>query len=709
VVPARVGQWRRRLTVEEAASYLIQRLLAPIDEGERRSAGVELLDAGADLSRLRYALSGVVRACRRRVPTLVLVGNPTAGADQSNSQQRSIAVGVSVCPSVAGGAAPTHSFSTLLPHTIMFPKCGLQHLYSRALEYRGRISQEKLPVTLPVDVGILTIIPAEIEAIFTALGIDREEPPEGTGALRYWRTSIISRLNDRALNLAVSFVAGTAGNVESAISTTLMLEILKPRLMCLVGIAAGAPGKTCIGDVVVPDVVHDVTVTVRKDRKTQPRRRSYELDGRLIRSLKLRPLDTDVLKGRLLLEASIYEALVRSAESAGLTRSDIAHPPGVRDGSLVSGNTLLRDSRYFPDFHSSNDERCRAAEMEAAGFARACALVGCPWFIVRGISDYGDSRKDDSFHRYAAHTASTVLREFLQEHFQIEDFPRLGTDRETLFTDSLEQSLSDESQRQNSNYVVEIGRFLSRPLWLSGKLEMRKRIGELVEDSAAACGRDLDRARALIDDIGWTSAVLKDFGKARKAIKDGFRLAREGEDWYLCAKANRHLASIARNQTQLHECEARLDEADMFASQIGDQALRNEMAISLLVSRAKLLLSRGEHKRAIELLESARAKYRSTGDQLREVKVFHPLGHAKLALGDRQAAIGVFAEGYDFAIQCGRKDEALGNAAELALLLRESEDEGASEWARRAVRLSSELGDSQLPIEIIALSSSQGE
>lgn len=49
--------------------------------------------------------------------------------------------------------------------------------------------------------------------------------------------------------------------------------------------------------------------------------------------------------------------------------------------------------------------------MEAAGFGTACNQreTPVPWFIVRGVSDFGDDFKDDLFHSWAAHAAASYL------------------------------------------------------------------------------------------------------------------------------------------------------------------------------------------------------------------------------------------------------------------------------------------------------------
>jgi hypothetical protein len=104
----------------------------------------------------------------------------------------------------------------------------------------------------------------------------------------------------------------------------------------------------------------------------------------------------------------------------------------------------------------------------------------------------------------------------------------------------------------------------------------------------------------------------------------------------------------------------------------------------------------------VKLLEQA--KERSAGDPIREVKVFHPLGHARLALGDLEGAVAAFTEGHESAVRCGRKDEAYVNASALALALGEASDEDrARVWATTAVRLAAGLSDYPIAPGVVAL------
>lgn len=95
-------------------------------------------------------------------------------------------------------------------------------------------------------------------------------------------------------------------------------------------------------------------------------------------------------------------------------RDEREHPekPRIHYGLIASGdsvikNAIIRDSiaRVLRD---ETDVNCLCFEMEAAG------LMEFPCLVVRGVSDYADSHKNDRWQRYSAITAAAFAKELLQ-------------------------------------------------------------------------------------------------------------------------------------------------------------------------------------------------------------------------------------------------------------------------------------------------------
>jgi nucleoside phosphorylase len=92
------------------------------------------------------------------------------------------------------------------------------------------------------------------------------------------------------------------------------------------------------------------------------------------------------------------------------------HRPGqpkVHLGVIGSGDRALRSIEKRDELATRFG--LLAVEMEATGIGKAGFSNGLEWFVVRGISDYGDQRTDDTWRRYASLAAAAYVRALLAE------------------------------------------------------------------------------------------------------------------------------------------------------------------------------------------------------------------------------------------------------------------------------------------------------
>ncbi|OJJ67032.1 hypothetical protein ASPBRDRAFT_162849 [Aspergillus brasiliensis CBS 101740] len=80
--------------------------------------------------------------------------------------------------------------------------------------------------------------------------------------------------------------------------------------------------------------------------------------------------------------------------------------PVVHYGLVASGNQVVKDSHLRDRLGQELGAYC--VEMEAAGL-----INHLPCLVIRGICDYADSHKNDSWHGYAAATAAAYAKEIL--------------------------------------------------------------------------------------------------------------------------------------------------------------------------------------------------------------------------------------------------------------------------------------------------------
>ena len=82
--------------------------------------------------------------------------------------------------------------------------------------------------------------------------------------------------------------------------------------------------------------------------------------------------------------------------------------PEVHYGIIASGNILIKDARIRDEMAHLAGQHCLCVEMEAAGLMNTF-----PCLVIRGISDYADSHKNDRWQRYASATAAAYAKELL--------------------------------------------------------------------------------------------------------------------------------------------------------------------------------------------------------------------------------------------------------------------------------------------------------
>ena len=82
-----------------------------------------------------------------------------------------------------------------------------------------------------------------------------------------------------------------------------------------------------------------------------------------------------------------------------------AHPQ-IHYGIIASGNQVVKDPVVRDQMQRDYGALC--VEMEAAGL-----MNEFPCLVIRGVSDYADSHKNDGWHRYAAAAAAAYAKELL--------------------------------------------------------------------------------------------------------------------------------------------------------------------------------------------------------------------------------------------------------------------------------------------------------
>ncbi|SDK90228.1 adenosylhomocysteine nucleosidase [Modicisalibacter muralis] len=173
------------------------------------------------------------------------------------------------------------------------------------------------------------------------------------------------------------------GKVNAAIGTTLLLDMYHPEVIINTGSAGGFGSELEVGDVVISSEVrhHDVDAVVFGYEHGQVPKMpaAYRPDERLVRVAR------------------------ECIESLGHLR--------VFEGLIATGDAFMA----CPDAVERTRERfptMLAAEMEAAAIAQTCHLYGCPFVVIRALSDIAGKQSNLSFTAFidqaATHSAEMV-------------------------------------------------------------------------------------------------------------------------------------------------------------------------------------------------------------------------------------------------------------------------------------------------------------
>jgi adenosylhomocysteine nucleosidase len=184
--------------------------------------------------------------------------------------------------------------------------------------------------------------------------------------------------------LDVIILQSGIGKVNAAVGTALLLERYQPEAVINTGSAGGFAIELAIGDVIISDEVrhHDVDVTAF----------GYEMG------------QVPGMPAAFAADPGLRHEARRAVQAL--------NEVNVKEGMIATGDSFMAEPERV--------ERTRtlfptmlAVEMEAAAIAQTCHLFGCPFVVIRALSDIpGSGDNHLSFEEFldiaAAHSSKMV-------------------------------------------------------------------------------------------------------------------------------------------------------------------------------------------------------------------------------------------------------------------------------------------------------------
>ncbi len=205
---------------------------------------------------------------------------------------------------------------------------------------------------------------------------------------------------------AVVLVRSGIGKVAAAATTALLIDRFAVRGIVFTGVAGGLQPGVRVGDVVV------ATSLLQHDMDASPLfpRHEVPLTGRS-------RFDADPGLADALV-ATVQRCLANAPANA-LAGTETLRDLGVGEPTLHRGLVVSGD-RFVSSAAASDALRrdlpdALAVEMEGAALAQVCADFGCPFAVLRTISDRADDTAHVDFPRFIAHIASAYSRAIVSD------------------------------------------------------------------------------------------------------------------------------------------------------------------------------------------------------------------------------------------------------------------------------------------------------
>lgn len=261
------------------------------------------------------------------------------------------------------------------------------------------------------DVCIVCALPEEVRAFLTVVKPHCEDGLEEHMSPLYgysYRSTRLKNDKNELLTLHISWLP-RYGPLEMTLHLSHVLEECQPRIAIMTGIRAGDAQHVQLGDLVVAER----TFTYDNGKFTLDKHgRSVHLHDTLTYQL-----DANILQFLGLFDD--WELLVADLEYPELLKKHkvVCHIKSMASGSAVRADNPFEDVR-------APVRGTVAIDMEGAAFGLVMSYqTQLPWLVVKGVCDYADGEKNDTYHDYAARASALYALSFVQKYVISERLP----------------------------------------------------------------------------------------------------------------------------------------------------------------------------------------------------------------------------------------------------------------------------------------------
>ena len=197
----------------------------------------------------------------------------------------------------------------------------------------------------------------------------------------------------KLLGLDIVLVESGIGKVNSAISTTLLINEFKIDKIIFTGVAGCTNNSLNIGDVIISTglIEHDFDTTAFGDK--------FGVIPRM--------------------NTSLFEADKALIEMATASAEKIMGKSATTNGIIVSGDQFIASKEKIKWLREYFNSEC--VEMEGASVAHVCHIFKIPFVIIRSLSDKADGSANIDFQTFvkmAAKNSKDIVLEMIKNYLK---------------------------------------------------------------------------------------------------------------------------------------------------------------------------------------------------------------------------------------------------------------------------------------------------
>lgn len=275
-------------------------------------------------------------------------------------------------------------------------KCKVFYLQKTKTDYRKFIEVEK-----KFDVAIITALNKEFEELKNIC--KWEEYPVPNDPLVYYKLTLNTK-NSNNIKIIACCINDMGMQATSAV-TSKVISTFSPKYIFMTGICAGLKSSGVnIGGIIVAKQVWDyesgkIIDNVNGDFTFKPDMKCLTTDQGIITRL------TEFSNNKTIL-SNIYNDFKGNKPNTHLD---------VKFDSVGSGPYLLSSKNYLKRL-LENDRKLIGIDMEGFGMYKAAQFhQGTIPIFVKAVSDFGDTKKEDSYQSFASYASARFVYEYLYD------------------------------------------------------------------------------------------------------------------------------------------------------------------------------------------------------------------------------------------------------------------------------------------------------